>query len=209
MTFRTRVKICGITQTSDAIAAVNAGADALGFVFYEPSPRCVSTDKAKEIINAIPPFINKVALFVNANSDYISSVLEQVNIDTIQFHGDETEAFCRSFNMPYIKAIRVQETTDIQKVSNEFSSASGLLVDAYDSSQYGGTGKSFNWDLLPNTCSLPLILAGGLKADNICQAIQTTNVYAVDVSSGVEESKGVKDHALIKQFMHEVKRAND
>jgi len=209
MTFRTRVKICGITQISDAIAAVNAGADALGFVFYEPSPRCVSTDKVKEIINAIPPFINKVALFVNANSDYISSVLEQVNIDTIQFHGDETEAFCRSFNMPYIKAIRVQETTDIQKVSNEFSSASGLLVDAYDSSQYGGTGKSFNWDLLPSTCSLPLILAGGLKADNICQAIQTTNVYAVDVSSGVEESKGVKDHALIKQFMHEVKRADD
>lgn len=208
MTFRTRVKICGIRQTADALAAVSAGADALGFVFYKQSPRHVSIEKIDEIIYKIPPFINKVAVFINPEYNYVKNVLNNLNIDIIQFHGDEDEEFCHSFNKPYLKAIRVQETSDIEKISLDFPTATGLLVDAYDQKQYGGTGESFNWDLLPNKCSLPLILAGGLNADNIHRAIQSTNVYAVDVSSGVEKSKGVKDHALIKKFMHEVKRAN-
>ncbi|ORU93029.1 MAG: N-(5'-phosphoribosyl)anthranilate isomerase [Cycloclasticus sp. symbiont of Bathymodiolus heckerae] len=209
MSFRTRVKICGITQADNAVAAISAGADALGFVFYEPSPRYVNIDQAKNIFNKISPFINKVALFVNAEHDYVSSILNNLNIDVLQFHGDEDEAFCRSFNTPYLKAVRIQEAADVQKAVTSFASASGILVDAYDQTQYGGTGKTFNWDLLPNKCDLPIILAGGLNDKNIYQAIHATRPYAVDVSSGVEKSKGVKDHALIEQFMHEVKRADN
>jgi phosphoribosylanthranilate isomerase len=205
---RTRTKICGITQTKDALAAVNAGADALGFVFYEASPRFIDESSAGKIFKNIPPFINKVALFVNANSSYVNAVINKLSIDVLQFHGDEAEAYCRSFNKPYIKAIRMQETTDLNKVSKTYSSASGLLIDAFDATQYGGTGKTFDWGLLPKECSLPLILAGGLTTSNVHDAIKNTSPYAVDVSSGIEESKGVKDHQLIKQFMHEVNRAN-
>lgn len=205
---RTRVKICGITQTSDAMAAVEAGADALGFVFYEPSPRFVDINRAKLICGEIAPFINTVALFLNANSSYVEEVLAKVRIDIIQFHGDEDEAYCRSFNRPYLKALRVKETTDLTQLAETYASASGLLLDAFDSSQYGGTGKTFDWDLLPKTSALPLILAGGLNPSNVCDAIKKTSVYAVDVSSGVEKTKGVKDHQLIQQFMQEVKRGN-
>jgi len=164
--------------------------------------------KVKEIINAIPPFINKVALFVNANYNYVSDVIKTLSIDTLQFHGDEDEAFCSSFNVPYIKALRMQENTDLNQLAETYHSASGLLVDAFDSAQYGGTGQTFDWDLLPDNCSLPIILAGGLNKDNVHEAIINTKPYAVDISSGVEQSKGVKSHALIQQFMNEVKRAN-
>ncbi len=208
MSSRVRVKICGITQVEDALAAVTAGADALGFVFYEASPRYIDVEKSTEIIDKIPPFINKVALFVNPSYEYVCSVLKSTYIDVLQFHGDEDEAFCNSFNRPYMKAIRIQEETHLDDVVATYHSACGLLIDAFDSAQYGGTGKTFDWSLLPTECSLPLILAGGLTADNVRDAICSTTVYAVDVSSGVEKSKGVKDHTLIQQFMHEVKRAN-
>jgi len=208
MLSRTRVKICGITRTEDALAAINEGADALGFVFYKASPRFINMESAKEILNKIPPFINKVALFVNADCDYVSDMIKALSIDTLQFHGDEDEAFCSSFNLPYMKALRMQETTDLNQLAETYHSASGLLVDAFDSSQYGGTGQTFDWDLLPDSCQLPIILAGGLNKDNVHQAILNTKPYAVDVSSGVEQSKGVKNHALIQQFMKEVKRAS-
>lgn len=206
---RTRVKICGITNIEDALAAVDEGADALGFVFYKPSPRYIDIQKAKDIIDKIPPFISKVALFVNADNDFVVSVIQQLSIDLLQFHGDESEAFCQSFSQPYMKAIRVQEETDMDLMAKQYHSSSGLLLDAFDSSQYGGTGHSFDWALMPKNFPLPIILAGGLKVTNIAKAIKTTQPYAVDVSSGVEKSKGLKDHLLIQQFMHEVKCAND
>ncbi|MEW4982383.1 MAG: phosphoribosylanthranilate isomerase [Cycloclasticus sp.] len=209
MSLRTRVKICGITQVDDALAAIDAGADALGFVFYEGSPRFVDIHSTKLIFEKLPPFINKVGLFVNANYDYISHVLDALPLDILQFHGDEDEAFCRSFNRPYLKAIRMRDTTDLSDMAEIYSSASGLLLDAFDSTQYGGTGQTFNWDLLPKRCNLPIVLAGGLTVHNIYDAVKNTNPYAVDVSSGVEKSKGVKDHQLINKFMHEVKRANE
>ncbi|MEH6503721.1 MAG: phosphoribosylanthranilate isomerase [Cycloclasticus sp.] len=209
MSLRTRVKICGITRAEDALAAVDAGADALGFVFYEASSRCVNTATAALICKKIPPFITKVALFVNAEKGFVEDVLNNVAIDVLQFHGDEDEAFCNSFNKPYIKAIRMQQTTDLKQLAKQYNSASGLLIDAYDGAQYGGTGQTFDWGLLPDECPLPLILAGGLNHLNVHEAIKNTQAYAVDVSSGVEVSKGVKDHQLIQQFMQEVKRAND
>ncbi|MDX2426630.1 MAG: phosphoribosylanthranilate isomerase, partial [Cycloclasticus sp.] len=140
---------------------------------------------------------------------FIEDVLDNVSIDILQFHGDESEAFCNSFNKPYLKAIRMQQTTDLNQLARQYNSASGLLIDAYDGAQYGGTGQTFDWGLLPDECPLPLILAGGLSHMNVREAIKNTQAYAVDVSSGLEVSKGVKDHLLIQQFMQEVKRAND
>lgn len=209
MPLRTRVKICGITQLDDALAAIHYGADALGFVFYEKSPRFLNVQAAQAIFNNIPPFISKVALFVNADHNYVSEALDKLSIDVLQFHGDEDEAFCTSFNKPYLKAIRMRDTTNLNDIADTYSSASGLLLDAFDSAQYGGTGQTFNWNLVPKQCNLPIILAGGLNTQNVYAAVQNTGVYGVDVSSGVEKSKGVKDHLLIKQFMHEVKRANE
>lgn len=209
MPLRTRVKICGITQLDDALAAIHYGADALGFVFYDKSPRFLNIEQANSLFNNIPPFINKVALFVNAEHDYVNDALDKLSIDVLQFHGDEDEAFCSSFNKPYLKAIRMRDTTNLNDIADTYSSASGLLLDAFDSAQYGGTGQTFNWSLVPKQCNLPIILAGGLNTQNVYDAVQNTGVYAVDVSSGVEKSKGLKDHQLIKQFMHEVKRANE
>ncbi len=206
---RTRVKICGITNIDDALAAVDEGADALGFVFYKPSPRYIDIQNAKNIIDKIPPFISKVALFVNADAGFVNKVIKQLSIDLLQFHGDESEAFCQSFNRPYMKAIRVQEKTDMDLMAKQYHSSSGLLLDAFDSSQYGGTGQAFDWALMPKNFPLPMILAGGLNVANIAKAIKKTQPYAVDISSGVEKSKGLKDHLLIQQFMHEVKCAND
>jgi len=206
---RTRVKICGITRIDDALAAVNAGADALGFVFYEPSPRSISLQQANLIFDALPPFINKVALFVNPSREEVEEALANLSIDVLQFHGDEDAAFCESFNKPYLKAIRVHSGTNFAKLAEDYKKASGLLFDAFDSKQYGGTGHTFDWSLLPKNYSAPLILAGGLTADNVCQAITETRPYAVDISSGVEKSRGLKDHPLIKQFMQEVTRGND
>ncbi|ATI03279.1 MULTISPECIES: phosphoribosylanthranilate isomerase [Cycloclasticus] len=209
MPFRTRVKICGITRPDDAYAAIENGADALGFVFYDKSPRSIEIQKAEILFSNISPFINKVVLFVNPDYDYVNHVLSKLPVDLLQFHGDEDEVFCSSFNKPYLKAIRMRNSINLDEVADTYHSASGLLLDAFDSSQYGGTGQTFDWDLIPKKCKLPIVLAGGLNPSNVSKAIQNTNVFAVDVSSGVEKSKGVKDHQLIKQFMQEVKRANE
>lgn len=205
---RTRVKMCGMTRYADVQVAVEAGADALGIVFYSNSPRAVSVRQAEEAVKNIPPFVSKIALFVNPDPNEVFDVLDRLPIDAIQFHGDEPPDFCRQFDRPYIKAIRVRPDTDFNSIENAYADASALLLDAYDADQYGGTGQPFNWNLLPDQCKLPIVLAGGLNAANVTQAIEQTRPYAVDVSSGIEASKGIKDPEKIIAFMNEVKRAN-
>lgn len=201
---RIRVKICGITCVEDALAAIDAGADALGFVFYEKSPRNVSIAQAQAIIEKLPVFISTVALFVNAEKTFVEAVVEQTKVDLLQFHGDELASYCAGFTRPYIKAVRMQETTDLVSISKAYPSARALLLDTYVKGIPGGTGASFNWhwlSALPESFSHPVILAGGLTPDNINQAIKIVNPYAVDVSGGVEASPGKKSIEAIKQFM--------
>jgi len=200
---RTRVKICGITKLEDAKVAIEAGADAIGLVFYENSPRYVTINIAKQITNNIPPFINCVGLFVDAAEGYIHEVLNQVAIDTLQFHGQEAEQTCALYNRPYIKAVRMSEDIDIAQQVVEYSSASAILVDTYVKDVPGGTGISFDWSMIPKGLTKPIILAGGLDEDNVKSAISQVQPYAVDVSGGVESKTGIKDSNKIKNFIRE------
>jgi len=205
---RTRVKICGITRVQDALEAVRCGADAIGLVFYAASPRHVSVQQAQQIVAALPPFISVVALFVNATPAEIEAVLSQVRIDIVQFHGDETAADCERIKLPYFKAIRVKSDTNLLQCALDFSSANALLLDTYSEAAYGGTGHVFDWDLIPKNMTKPVILAGGLIAENVSLAIQKIKPYAVDISGGVEVSKGIKDADKIAAFMLAVQAAN-
>ena len=205
---RTRVKICGITRVQDALEAVRCGADAIGLVFYAASPRHVSVQQAQQIVAALPPFISVVALFVNAMPAEIEAVLSQVRIDIVQFHGDETAADCERIKLPYFKAIRVKSDTNLLQCALDFTSANALLLDTYSEAAYGGTGHVFDWDLIPKNMTKPLILAGGLIAENVGLAIQKVKPYAVDISGGVEVSKGIKDANKIAAFMLAVQAAN-
>lgn len=206
---RTRVKICGITRKQDVIAAANAGADALGFVFYEPSPRYVTPVTARRLANIAAPFVTTTGLFVNPDASYVREVLSEVPLDLLQFHGDESPEFCDSFGVRWIKAVRVRETDDIKHAFERYCNASGLLVDAWDQQKYGGTGQSFNWSLIPSTRPLPLILAGGLASDNVSRAVVQVRPWAVDVSGGVESNKGIKDIEKITDFINEVHRVDE
>ena len=197
---RTRIKICGITRPEDARIAVDLGADALGLVFYGPSPRCVSVDQALEIARVVPPFVTLVGLFVNETKLTVRRVMEAVPVQLLQFHGDEEESFCRAFHAPYIKAARVRPGLDLLKYAASYPSAQGLLLDAY-AEGYGGSGKTFDWSLIPSALSLPLVLSGGLDAGNVAQAVRSVRPWAVDVSSGVEAAKGIKDAAKIAAFI--------
>lgn len=201
---RTRVKICGITRVEDALSAVQAGADAIGLVFYASSPRCVSIAQARDIVAAMPPFVSVVGLFVNASSAEVQSILSQVHLDILQFHGDETPAQCAQINLPYYKAIRVKPDTNLLQYAIDFKAAKALLLDAYHEQAYGGTGHTFDWNLIPQNLPKPLILAGGLDAQNVTDAIQRVQPYAVDVSGGVESAKGIKDAEKIAAFMQAV-----
>jgi len=209
---RTRVKICGITRVEDAISAVQAGADAIGLVFYAQSPRFVTIEQAQKIVAAIPPFISAVGLFVNAPQAEIETVLSQVKLDILQFHGDELpqdcNQVCEQIKMPYYKAIRVKADTNLVQYAVEFSSAKALLLDAHSESAFGGTGQTFDWNLIPKSLTKPVILAGGLTAENVEKAIQQVRPYAVDVSGGVELTKGIKDVAKIAAFMQGVSNAS-
>jgi phosphoribosylanthranilate isomerase len=204
---RTRVKICGITRVEDAVSAVNAGADAIGLVFYAPSPRCISVEQAQKIIAAIPPFVSVVGLFVSAPKAEIEAVLSKVRLDILQFHGDETVGECEQINLPYYKAIRVKAGTNLLQYEVEFGSAKALLLDAHSESAFGGTGQTFDWNLIPKNLTKPIILAGGLTMENVEVAIQQVRPYAVDVSGGVEVTKGIKDVAKIAAFMQGVSNA--
>lgn len=199
--FRARVKICGITRIQDAINAIEAGADSLGFVFYPPSPRNIQIKDAAEILAALPPFVTSTALFVNADAALIRQVIEQTAIDLLQFHGEESADFCRQFGRPYIKSVSMQATTDLTKIASQYDTARALLLDTYKPGVPGGTGEQFNWSWVPKDFKKPLILAGGLNAENVATAIKQTGVYAVDVSGGVEQSKGIKSQDKMNAFI--------
>jgi len=202
----TRVKICGLTRSQDIEAAVAAGADALGLVFYEPSPRAVTITEAVHLTQSVPAFVSLVGLFVNPTEAYVREVLESVPLDLLQFHGDETPEFCEQFKRRWIKAIRVRSQEQVVSAFQQYRNASGLLVDAWDPERFGGTGKSFNWELIPPERPLPLILAGGLTSDNVFRAVEQVKPWAVDVSGGVECGKGIKDSEKISDFINEVHR---
>ncbi|MBX9675145.1 MAG: phosphoribosylanthranilate isomerase [Methylotenera sp.] len=203
--FRTRVKICGITRIEDALEAVRCGADAIGLVFYSASPRYVTVQQAQQIVATLPPFVSIVALFVNATQSEIEAVISTVRVDIVQFHGDETAPECERIKLPYFKAIRVKPDTNLLQYEVEFSSAKALLLDTYSDSAYGGTGHVFDWDLIPKNMTKPVILAGGLTAENVGLAIEKVKPYAVDISGGVELSKGVKDAKKMADFMQSVR----
>lgn len=204
---RTRIKICGLTRVEDVRAAVAAGADAIGFVFYPPSPRAVSIEQARELCAALPPFVTSVGLFVNEEPARVREVLAAVPLSLLQFHGDEDAAYCASFGMPWMKAARVRAGFDLLNYAARFPGAAGLLVDAWVEG-YGGGGEVFDWSLLPESFPLPLVLAGGLNPGNVAQAVGTVRPWAVDVSSGVEAAKGIKDRALMEAFVAGVREAD-
>jgi len=203
---RTRIKICGITRTQDARAAADAGADAIGLVFYPPSPRYLSNERAVEIRDALPPFVQTVALFVNADAAQVAQVLQRVRPAMLQFHGDETPEFCTQFGMPFVKACRVKPGVDALEYLRPFSRAAAWLFDSHVP-EYGGVGESFDWTLIPST-DKPVILSGGLAHANVAAAIRRVRPWGVDVSSGVESAKGIKDAGKIAAFIAEVRNAD-
>ncbi|MFG0408759.1 phosphoribosylanthranilate isomerase [Pseudomonas sp. FYR_11] len=202
-----RSKICGITRIEDALAAVEAGADAIGFVFYAKSPRAVDARQARAIMAELPPFVTTVGLFVNASRCELNEILEVVPLDLLQFHGDETPEDCEGYHRPWIKALRVRPGDDLEAACQRYAGARGILLDTYVAGVPGGTGEAFDWSLVPARLSKPIILAGGLSAANVGQAIAQVRPYAVDVSGGVEQAKGIKDAAKIEAFMQAVRQA--
>ncbi|MCE2026911.1 phosphoribosylanthranilate isomerase [Sessilibacter corallicola] len=200
-----RVKICGITTQADAQHAVNSGADALGFVFYEPSPRSIAPAAAREIALSVGPLITTIGLFVNASYEDVSSTLDQVPLSVLQFHGDETNEFCRQFSRPFIKAFRMAPGFDVEPALEQYPDASGFILDAYKPGVPGGTGQSFEWHRFPRESDRPLILAGGLNPSNVEGAIVATKPYGVDVSGGVELAPGHKDPEKVMAFINAVK----
>ena len=205
---RTRVKICGITRLEDAQAAIAAGADALGFVFYAKSPRAVTIEQAASIVSQLPAFVTTVALFVDASADFVESVINETAIDLLQFHGDESPEFCGAFARPYIKALRMRPEMDLSSAIEAYGTAQGVLLDSYTPGTPGGTGETFDWSRIPAHQASKIILAGGLDSANVAQAIAQVKPYAVDVSGGVEAAKGIKDVEKINRFLNEVYRAN-
>lgn len=200
-----RSKICGITRVEDALAAAEAGADAIGLVFYAKSPRAVSVQQAREIIAALPPFVTSVGLFVDASRCELGEILDAVPLDLLQFHGDETPDECDHYGRPYIKALRVKPGDDIAAHVARYANARGVLLDTFVPGIPGGTGEAFDWSLVPAQLSKPVILAGGLTAANVAQAIGQVRPFAVDISGGVESAKGIKDAAKIHAFMEAVR----
>ncbi|MFV1922167.1 MAG: phosphoribosylanthranilate isomerase [Methylotenera sp.] len=201
---RTRIKICGITRVEDAVYAAEQGVDAIGLVFYPLSPRYVSVTQARAIAKALPPFVSIVALFVNPTTDEVMQVLTSVRIDLLQFHGDEDEVACKQYGLPYLKAIRVKLGTNLIQYAQDYTSAKALLLDTYSDAAFGGTGEIFDWNVIPKKMPKPIVLAGGLSVGNVAQAIKLVAPYAVDVSGGVEQSKGIKDSVKIANFVSAV-----
>lgn len=204
----TAVKICGITRIEDALAAAHAGAHAIGLVFYKPSPRYIEPDAAALIVRALPPFVTPVALFVDAPEIEVRSVCASVGAQLIQFHGSEDPQYCAQFNLPYMKAVRVRRGVDLLQYARSFHHARALLLDAFQEGLQGGTGATFDWALIPSPLPLPIVLSGGLNAENVGEAVARVRPWAVDVSSGVESGKGIKDAAKIAAFISEVRNAD-
>lgn len=205
---RTRIKICGITRTEDALLAAKLGADAIGLVFYPQSPRYVTGEKAVEIIHALPAFVTVVGLFVDATISEVKKILQTVPLNLLQLHGDESTELCDSYEKPYIKVIRMMPEINVTEKINNYPNAAAILLDTYHAQQKGGTGATFDWNLIPQDTQKPIILAGGLNSDNVEEAIHKVNPYAVDISSGVESSPGVKDSNKLISFIGKVQHVN-
>ena len=203
---RTRIKVCGMTRTEDATVAVDLGVDAIGLVFYPQSPRYVNLEQAHEIARAVSPFVELVGLFVNASSHVVRETLSAVPLHSLQFHGDEDVEFCQQFERPFYKAARVRAGFDLLQYAASFSSAHAILLDTFVA-EFGGSGQAFDWTLIPQSLPRPIILSGGLNADNVAAAVRQVRPAAVDVSSGVEHAKGIKDHAAIAAFIAGVRYA--
>ena len=201
---RVRVKICGITRPADAVVAANAGADAIGLNFFPESTRYVDIAKAKSILEVLPPFVTTVGLFVNQERDLIQSIVDELDLDLLQFHGDETQEECIGFSRPFIKAIRMKPDVELSGVISMYDLSQGILLDSYVAGMAGGTGVSFDWDQVPENIQKPVILAGGLNLENVSKAIETVRPYAVDVSGGVESGPGIKDPDKIYEFIKNV-----
>ncbi|MEY4719374.1 MAG: hypothetical protein RL563_1992 [Pseudomonadota bacterium] len=209
LVMRTRVKICGFTSASDALEAARLGVDAIGLVFYAPSPRNVSIEQAIEITAGLPAFVTVVGLFVDAEPDWIEQVLCKVRIDCLQFHGDEAPQRCRAYHKPYIKAIRMSPAVDLQLLEDRYHDSAALLLDAYHPGIQGGTGSGFDWDRIPLQRKLPIVLAGGLSSENAAIAVRKVKPYALDVSSGVEAGKGIKDVQKMAAFIRKTNQATE
>ena len=205
---RTRVKICGITRPEDGAEAARLGADAIGLVFYEKSPRNVDLEQARAVCDALPGFVTVVSLFLNPETSLVEKALENLPIDLIQFHGKETAEFCRAFGKPYIKALGMAGGVDLVSQISAYPDARGVLLDSHETGAAGGTGETFDWGTIPEEYRSSIILAGGLKPDNVAMAIRAVRPYAVDLSSGVEASPGIKDAALMAQLMKEIKQVD-
>jgi phosphoribosylanthranilate isomerase len=203
---RTRAKICGITRVEDAQAAATLGADAIGLIFYRPSPRYVTPEQARRIVDAAPAFVTTVAVFVNPTQEEVETVIRVSGVSLLQFHGDEAPEFCSGFSRPYIKAARIRPGLDLLKYLSPHVGAKGWMLDAYHEDLWGGTGGAFDWSLAPRAAARPVILSGGLTADNVANAVRRVRPYAVDVSTGVEASKGIKDAAKIAAFIGALRR---
>jgi phosphoribosylanthranilate isomerase len=201
---RTRIKICGITRPEDALAAARLGADAIGLVFYPPSPRAVTPAQARAIVAVLPPFVTTVGLFVNPRAVEVREVLAAVPLQMLQFHGEEGAAFCSGFDRPFLKALRVRPGVDLLQSAGDFRMAAGLLLDAWVEGLHGGTGATFDWSLIPRQLPLPMVLSGGLHPGNVATAVRAVRPWAVDVSSGVESAKGIKDAVKIEAFINGV-----
>lgn len=204
----TRIKICGITRLSDALAAVDAGVDALGFVFYHPSPRYIDPAIASEIVNQLPPFVTIVGLFLDAPGDWVQEVMQLVDLDLLQFHGHESPQECRLAGHPYLKVIGMATHEDPLGYAAKYKGARGFLLDSHDQGKAGGTGQVFDWDDIPSKWPAPIVLAGGLNPDNVRDAINRVHPYAIDVSSGVELAPGIKDPSKIIRLVKEVRRVD-
>ena len=204
---RTRVKICGITRPEHARAAVGAGADAIGLVFYEPSPRYVTLARARAVCAALPPLVSVVGVFVNPQPGEIETVVEGLPVDLLQFHGEEPPELCAGTGKPYVKAVRVRSRDDIVKAAARYTGAWALLLDAHHDALWGGTGSRFDWSVVPDDVGRPIVLAGGLTPANVADAIRLVRPFAVDVSGGVESAPGQKDAESIERFMKEVASA--
>lgn len=205
-----RIKICGVSDVSDAGAVVAAGADAIGLNFVPASPRCLSLARAGDIARAVAGRIERVAVFADATADEVATVIERVPLEALQFHGAESGAFCRRFGLPYLKAFRVREALPVDELEGEYGDACCWLLDAWSRVALGGTGEAFDWSLWPAGAGRPLVLAGGLRPDNVAAAVSRLAPWGVDVSSGVErpgEQPPRKDAARIQQFVDEVRRA--
>jgi phosphoribosylanthranilate isomerase len=203
---RTRVKICGITRVEDAAVAAAHGADAIGLIFYRPSPRYVAPERAREIVAATPAFVTTVAVFVNPSREEVEAVIRESGVSLLQFHGDEPPEFCSGFSRPYIKAVRLRPGLDLLKYLSPHTDARAWMLDSFHEDLWGGTGGAFDWSLVPRDAAKPLVLSGGLTSDNVGNAVRRVRPYAVDVSTGVEVSKGIKDAAKIAAFIGAVRR---